>query len=105
MQRRVLSVTEQKREQFGQTVRFSLRGNGIPFEELCHIDELSPKRLEQINHCFRNSLRYVKHYAGYPDKSARQKDMEAAMNALTQTDTGIGIKIKDDPLREFTPFQ
>lgn len=90
-------------DRFGDTWRFRVRGNGILFEQMCHNHEL-PEKLAEINETFRNSLRYVKHYGGYPDDSANQEDMLAALNKLSSTDTGIGIKVKDDPLKEFSPF-
>lgn len=104
MQRLTLNVTDKTMERFGDTWRFRVRGNGILFEMFCQNHELTQRKISEINEHLKNSMRYVKHYGGYPDKSADQKDMEAAMNKLSQTSTGIAVKIKSDPLPEFVPF-
>jgi hypothetical protein len=104
MQRRVLTITDRSREQFGDTYRFRVRGNGILFEQFLHRKEMNQEKVDAMNENFRNSLRYVKHYAGYPDSLASEKDMRQALEGLTQTSTGIGIKIRQDPLKEFAPF-
>ena len=103
MQRLLLDVTDRTMERFGDTWRFRVRGNGILFEQFCQNHELGD-RIDQINESFRNSLRYVKHYGGWPDDSATEEDFKASLDKLTSTDTGIGIRIKDDPVKEFVPF-
>lgn len=107
---RTLKITDKKMERMGDVWVFRVRGEGgsmqkgIMFEQLCHNHELSPVKIDEINEKFRNSLRYVKHFGGYCDETAEEKDMEAAMNKLSSTAYGVGIKIKDDPLKEFQPF-
>ena len=103
-----IKVIDKKMEREGDmwifTVRAESGGESIKFRIECPNWELNPENIEKINESFRNSLRYVKHYAGYPDKTATEKDMKAAMNKLSSTLYGIGIKISEDPLPEFIPF-
>mgnify|MGYP001587082911 CR=1 FL=1 len=77
---------------------------GIMFEQFLPNHELTQANLERVNENFRNSLRYVKHYGGYADDTATEADMMAAMKKLSSTEYGIGIRIEDDPIKEFTPF-
>jgi hypothetical protein len=103
MHSRTLTITEKRMEQFGDNFRFRVRGNGMLFEQIVHKKNIAEK-MDQINENFRNSLRYLKHYGGYPDETATEKDMVAALEKLTTTSIGLGIKIRQDPLKEFTPF-
>lgn len=104
MPRLQLKVTGNYMERFADTWRFRVRGNGILFEQTCPHHELNPESISQINETFRNSLRYVKHYGGFSDSSASEEDMMKALDKLSSTDTGIGIRVKDDPVKEFIPF-
>ena len=109
MQRLQLKVEEKKMERFGDTWRFQLRGNGLLFEQMCHNMELNQKKIDEINENFRNSLRFVKHVGGWPTRDAeKQPDfilkMQQMMDKLTSTDTGLGIRVRDDPVKEFIPF-
>lgn len=107
---RSLKITDRRMERFGDTWRFRVRGEGgsmtkgILFEQMVPNHELNQEKLDEVNEGFRNSLRYVKHYGGYPDASATEADMKAALDQLSSTDYGIGIKIRQDPLTEFEPF-
>lgn len=103
MQRLKLEINERRMERFGDTWRFRVRGNGILFEQLVPNHKLADS-IDQVNESFRNSLRYVKHYGGYADESAAEADMKAALTKLSSTEYGLGIKIQDDPLKEFLPF-
>jgi hypothetical protein len=105
MPRYKIKISERLMQRFGDVWRFQVRGDGVLFEILCPNHELDQARIDSINEQFRNSLRYVKHYGGYPDATAKESDIHAAMNKLSSTEYGIGIMIKDDPLKEFSPFK
>jgi hypothetical protein len=110
MQRLVLKITDQTHKRVGDTHTFRVRGNGILFEQLCPNHELDAQKLLEINENFKSSLRFVKHTGGWPSRKAEQdpefpQRMRQAMNLLSSTDTGFGIKIKDDPLKEYVPFK
>ena len=105
MPRLTVKITGHYHERFGDTHRFRVRGNGILFEQICHNKDLSPEKLTEINENFKNSLRVVKHTGGYFPDDATEAGKKEIINRLTVTDTGIGIKIKDDPLKEFIPFK
>lgn len=85
-------------------MRFQIRGNGILFEQLAHREKFSKKHLDEINENFRNSLRLVKHTGGWVRDDSTKEEVEQIMNKLSSTNTGVGIRIKDDPLPEFVPF-
>jgi len=104
MQRRVLKVTDYYKFQKDGVTYYTLRGNGIRFADKIE-GPITPATLGALNERFRNSLRYVKHYAGYPERTAQESDMAKMLDGLSQTDTGFGIRIKNDPVKEFTPFQ
>jgi len=108
MKKRYLKVTEKDMMRFGDVWRFRIGaeiGTGnIKFEILCQNHELDEKKIQEINNEFKNSLRYCKHYGGYYDESATKEEVTTAMNKLSSTNMGIGIKIADDPLPEFVPF-
>ena len=104
MPKGVLTVTGKEMKRMGDTWVFTVKGNSIPFRVLVHNSQLTPEKVEEINAQFANSLRYVKHYGGIYDSTASQKDVDTAMNKLTQTNYGIGIKVKNDPLPEFIRF-
>lgn len=100
-----LLVSEKKRERFGDMWRFRVRANGHLFEILCHNHELDETKIQEINDQFKQSLRYLKHHNGFFDNTAAEKDVKAAMNKWSHTNTGLAIKVEDDPVSEFTPFQ
>ncbi len=104
MQRLVLKVTDRLHERFADTHRFQVRGNGILFEILVHNSELNEQKINEVNAHFANSLRVVKHTGGYFDETVSEKDAKGILEKLTSTDTGIGIKVKDDSLKEFIRF-
>lgn len=104
MQRLKLKITEKEKERFGDTWRFRVRGNGILFEILVPNHELDQAKLEEVNEKFANSLRVIKHTAGYFNDQATDKDGAKILNMLTTTNTGVGIRVKDDPLPEFIRF-
>lgn len=105
MKRLQLEITDQKLERFGETMRFRIRGNGILFEQLAHREKFNDKQLAEINDNFRNSLRIVKHTGGWLRDDSEKSEVEQIMNKLSSTNTGVGIRIKDDPLPEFVPFE
>ncbi len=105
LQRLRLIVQQRDRKRYGDVWKHTVRANGHLFEILCHNSEYTPKKIQEINEQFKNSLRYLKHHGGYFDKTADEKDVKAAMNKWSSTITGLAIKIQDDPLTEFTPFQ
>jgi hypothetical protein len=104
MQRLVLNVTERLHTRVKDTHLFTLRGNGIKFQIECHNYELDQKKLKENNDSFKGSLQYIKHYAGYPDNTVSLEEMKKALEKLSSTNTGIGVRIMDDPLPEFQPF-
>lgn len=101
-------------ERFGDTWRFRVEieyGNAIEvkpatmlFEQFCHNGQLNKEKLKEINENLSNSLRIVKHFGGFFRKDTKQKEAQKMLNILSSTDTGIGIRVKNDPLKEFIPF-
>jgi hypothetical protein len=92
-------------KRLGDLWRFQVRANGHLFQIFCHNSELTPEKIAEINAQFKNSLRYLKHYAGFFDETASEKDIKKAMTKLSGTTNGIAIRIEDDLVTEFTPFQ
>jgi len=103
MQRRILNTTDRSMERFGDNWRFRVRFNGILFEQFCPNHQLADS-IETINESFANSGRVVKHIGGYFPDDATDQEKKGALEMLSQTDTGIGIKIRQDPLKEFPRF-
>lgn len=60
--------------------------------------------MDEINEQFANSLRIVKHHGGYFEAGTTDKEAQKFLNDLSQTSTGIGIKVRNDPLPEFERF-
>ncbi len=108
MQRLSIKVINQQHERFGDVHRFKVRaesgGQSIAFEILCPNHELSEEKLKEINECFANSLRVVKHTGGYFSLEATKEDAQSILNKLSSTNTGIGVRVSDDPLPEFARF-
>lgn len=81
---------------------FRLYANGIQLQVTCTIQEWVDdfdNTLKKVNENFRNSIRYIKYYGKLPKKPDLKK-----MNAWTKGETGISMKVKNDPLPEFQPF-
>jgi hypothetical protein len=104
MQRLKLEITDQKIEREKGYVIYSLRANGIKFEQRLKEEERTPENIKKLNSSFRNSILIVKHHAGYVPDGTDEKDMYGLLNNLSSTNIGIGIRVKDDPLPEFKPF-
>lgn len=99
-----IKLTDRTRERFGDTIRFRVRCNGILFEQVCHNHLLTEEKLQEINENFKNSIRIIKHHGGYFRDGTPEKDAKSLLESLSQTDHGIAIKVKNDPLKEFEPF-
>jgi hypothetical protein len=108
MQKGIVKVIEHRMKRIKDTWCFTVRaesgGESLKFEMSCPNHQLSQENLDKINESFRNSIRFMKHYAGFPNREVSKEDMDAAMNKLTSTNYGIGIRISEDPLPEYTPF-
>lgn len=107
MQRLVLKITDQNVQKEGDLIIYSVRGNGIKFEQKIKEGDRSPENMKAMNENFRNCLRYVKHFGGYVDEA--HEDHKAMMydikNKWSSTNAGVGIKPIDDLLTgEFKPF-
>lgn len=82
---------------------FSIYCNDIPLEASCTLQEFNEdhdKTMEKVNNNFRNSIRYIKHEGSIPKKPDPK-----VLNKWTSTNTGVAIKVKNDPVPEFTPFK
>ena len=97
-------------ERFGDTWRFRVSakpfsGGPVAFEILCHNSELTPEKIQEINESFKNNLRWLKHHGGWPAKGKEDpQQMQKDLGKWSSTDTGLAIKIGDDPVKEFVPF-
>lgn len=105
MQRLQLEVQQNVRQEKGEYI-YTVTGNGIKFEQRLKENERTPENMAKMNEIFRNNLRYVAHFGGWPDRE--HEDPKAMMHELqskwSTTDTGIAIRPARDPVKQFTPF-
>lgn len=81
---------------------FALKANGIPLECSCTLQEFNEEfddTMKKVNENFRNSLRYIKYYKTLPKNPDPKK-----LNVWVSSDTGLAVRLKNDQIKEFTPF-
>lgn len=97
-----VTITDMKVTTENDTKVFSLKANGIPLEVSCTLKEFKEnlqETLDKVNENFRNSLRYIKYYKNLPkNPDAKQ------LNVWVASDTGLAVRLKNAPVKEFIPF-
>ncbi len=112
MPRLKVEIYEQKKEKFAGTWRFRVgvawtrdgHHENVRFEQFINQGEYTRKALKEVNDNFANSIRICKHHGGYLRDGTTKEELAQLLNKLSSTDTGIGIRISDDPLKEFERF-
>lgn len=112
MPRRYIRIIEHSHKRKGDLhifrVGIEISPKGKPerhtFEVPCPNHELNALSIERINDQLANSVRYCKHAGGYFDKNVNDKDAATMLDKLSSTNTGLGVRVKEDPLPEFIRF-
>ncbi len=81
-------------------------GGPVTWEIQVPNHELNEEKLNEINECFRNNLRWLKHNGGWPAPGKEDHEqMKKDMDKWSSTMFGTAIKVGDDMLKmEFIPF-
>lgn len=76
----------------------------MTFSQTLKKRDMSAETIEELNNNFANSLRILRHLGGFVRKDTTESEMKVLLNKLTTTDTGIGIRVKNDTLSMFDRF-
>jgi hypothetical protein len=112
MPRLKVDIFEQKKQLTGEVWRFRVgvewtrkgKPEHIKFEQLCPDKEYTREKLKQINENFANSIRICKHAGGYLRDGTPDQEARNLLDKWSSTNTGMAVKVGDDPLPEFERF-